>query len=92
MDCIANVTNPLAPVPPWLDWVVEINTYANLTLDYSQDGVYVLLSMEHDGYPNFELYVGNQSVYAHDHAWWQTPVQLGPPTEVYVPLIFLPIE
>jgi hypothetical protein len=85
VHCVGKASNPLAsflgiPAP-------AIDYDFNLTIDYT-NAIDLRYSLEgdHDGFPAYEVYIGNNRVYEHDPiAAGQTPVSLGPPMEFSVP-------
>ena len=84
LQCHASESTPLHPwvgvlfditydfnIDFWVDWQ---DPYSG-TVDYLVQG-------GHDGFPNYEIYVGNQAVFLYDHRWdGQNIWSLGPPEE-----------
>lgn len=83
LHCTGNEATPLLSFAPGITYGLFIDFW------YTAQGVEFLVRGAHDGFPNYEIYVGNQLIYTHDHrAWGQTIASLGPPMEfagVFVP-------
>jgi hypothetical protein len=79
LECHQNESNPL----------LDDYGYFGITYDfyidfwfYEYGAIEYLVQGQHDGFPNYEIYVGNQRLYEHDAvAHGQTLLSLGPPTE-----------
>jgi hypothetical protein len=80
VSCDGNAANPL--VWSWAQWGASITYHLEIHLTFSGDGnVYYEVTGDHDGFPNYGIWVGDQRIYDYYHGS-QTPWSLGPPMEM----------
>jgi hypothetical protein len=82
LHCQGNEATPLIWYAPGITYDFYIDFWFHADDANESIRVEYLVRGSHDGFPNYEIYVGNQLIYSHDYvAHGQSIASLGPPAE-----------
>lgn len=77
LNCYGNEATPVMQYAPGITYDLSVSFFF-----YDEGAVDYLVQGAHDGFPNYEIYVGDQLIYSHDYrAYGQGISSLGPPME-----------